>query len=71
MGPSLARLRFCLAIDLGAVARARHQGLLLAIPVHRPPAKIAAARELRHTAGVFVGSPDGREPLDAAVSAAI
>jgi hypothetical protein len=32
---------------------------------------VAAARELRHTAGVFAGSPDGREPLDAAVSAAI
>jgi hypothetical protein len=24
--------------------------------------------ELQHTAGVFAGSPDGREPLDVAVS---
>jgi hypothetical protein len=33
--------------------------------------KVAAARELRHAAGVFAGSPDDREPLDASVSAGI
>jgi hypothetical protein len=31
--------------------------------------KVAAARELRRTAGDFAGSPGGREHLDAAVSA--
>jgi hypothetical protein len=27
-------------------------------------------RELRHTAGIIAGLPDGREPLDVAVSTA-
>jgi hypothetical protein len=61
-----ARLRLGLAVDLPAVgdaARLRHQGPLLAIPGHRPPARSPPRASYGATAGVFAGSLDVREAL--------
>lgn len=72
-----ARLRLELSVDLPAVegaGRPRHLAhRRLATRGHGlPPRPAAAARELRHrfSAAVFAGSPEGRESIGTAVSAA-
>jgi hypothetical protein len=59
-GPGLARFGF--AVDLlGLVSRCSSTASRITPP--SPSAcKVAAARQLRHTVGVFAWSPDGREP---------
>jgi hypothetical protein len=61
--------RLCLGIRrrfTGRVSRCSYTASRTANP--SPAAcKVAAARQLRHTAGVFAGSLDGRDPLDMVV----